>query len=313
VVMTFSGYRLDPNMPKEERADKTKNFINFMTKAKIPALDAWIGPTRTGNVVPIHLVLGRALLDDGSPNMEVVWPAVLLLSSQAREAQEVYEAPVMNEGDRDGGRNYKGWAPVGNEGLVGREPVPAVNFDPVRIVVQLERNQLTLNTCPPFKAGEKAMGRYVPAKTCPVQSIIDVAFPRLLDEVFTPDFDKEAARSAREEQRKREKRERDDKEATGHSEAGAGPPKTPKMTGRGAGPQNHGSRTGARGGGSSAGAGRGYSTQPPTDLRDRDRKNATGSHQHQNDSRSSDGGHRREHDGRGREGSRHREYAPTFT
>ena len=156
------------------------------------------------------------------------------------------------------------------------------------------------------------MGRYVPAKTCPVQSIIDVAFPRLIDEVFTPDFDREAARSAREEQRKREKRERDDKEATGHSEAGAGPSKTPKTTGRGAGPQYHGSLTGARGGGSSAGAGRGYSTQPPTDLRDRDRKNATGSHQHQNDSRSPDGGHRREQDGRGREGSRHREYAPTF-
>ena len=302
VVMTFSGYRLNPGLSTAEKADKAQRFISFMTEAKIPALHAWIGPTGKGDVVPVYLVLGRAFLDDGQPNMEVIWPAVLLLSSQAREAGEAcYDALVKNDGDRDGGKHYKGWAPAGKEGLVARESGKAINFDPIRVVVQLEQTQANLNTCPPFTVGDSAMGRYVTAKTCPVQAIIDRAFPRLLDEVFTSDFDKEEARQAREEQRQKEKRERDEKSAPDQHDAGPGPAKTSKLSGRTSVSQHPGLRGGPRGGGIPPGAGRGLS--PPS----RDSRDASGNFRRPNDGRHQDGSNRREHDDRSREGGSRRE------
>jgi len=307
VVMTFSGYRLNPGMSNTEKADKAQRFISFMTEAKIPALRAWIGPTGKGDLVPVYLVLGRAFLDNGQPNMEVITPAVLLLSSQAREAGEVcYDALVKNDGDRDGGQHYKGWAPAGKEGLVGRESGKAINFDPVRVVVQLEQTQANLSTCPPFKVGDSAMGRYVTAKPCPVQALIDRAFPRLLDEVFKPGFDKEEARQAREEQRQREKRERDEKSAPDQHDVGQGPAKTLRH-GRTPLPHHQGLRGGPRGGGIPPGAGRGFS--PPS----RDSRDAGGAPRRQHEDRHPDGSGRREHDDRSREGGSRRETSGATT
>lgn len=80
------------------------------------------------------------------------------------------------------------------------------NFDPIRVIVKIEKSQQILDTCPQFEVTEGRPGRYVPAPSCPLQSLINKAMPRYFEQMFNEEYDVDAAIATRDQQQRQRDR-----------------------------------------------------------------------------------------------------------
>ena len=273
VALRLVGYPLNPDLRTEERATKAQTFLEFMQRKGINATSAWIGQTLPGRMVPLYLILGTAKTESGEVNSEMIAGGVRLLASQGLESADdtfkVTAAPIdisragaaTDKSSNSQGQVSTGWAPAGKEGLTPRELEEVKHFDPVRIIVKIERNSQVLSRCPEFQVRPGVRGQYVAPKECPLQAHIDITMPRFIQEVFDPSFDVDAAVAIRQEQRKRAR------QAEGSQTDVFRPGKTPTRTEAGQRQSTLGRSRPAPGQGSAAtstAAGRGGNPPPPS-------------------------------------------------
>ena len=217
VVLAFSNFPINPSLKGQAKIDKAETFLKFMKSKDIPACGAWLGPTKTKDMVPVYLALEVPAEEerDGAPAVLVA--GARLLASQAREAiQGCYGATVQ-------GKWVEGWAPVGSEGLVRSsgdgEPV---TFQPIQVQVQIVRKQAVLDECPDFEASVGVPGRYVLAETCPLQEFIDGPMPRFIEEMFNPSFEALEAKEQRVAQHVRDRQQQERSRDQGRGGGGGG-------------------------------------------------------------------------------------------
>jgi hypothetical protein len=207
VVLVLRGLPVNPHWKRAEQDEKLKQFRAVWKEEGIDTVDAWMGPATKGDVVPVYMVFGPTVQLDGSPNLEVIHTVNRLLATQALEARDQTSA-VWTQPPRPDNTAQLGWARAGNETLFQYDEA---NFEPQRIIIQLERSQEVLDLATHFKTADKQPLRYVLAEKCPIQPYLRAAMPRYVAKLFSKSFDEAAANDLRTAQHERERlqRERD--------------------------------------------------------------------------------------------------------